>query len=903
MGAFVPAVIKGVVAFFASTGAVAVIVKTVLINVALGAVSKALAKKPRQDTSVPSVSVTVRGSTEYRRLIFGTRKVAGVFVYYGTSGTSSTYLWYVIVLSGHQVNDIKDVWLDTVKIDDANINASTGAVTQGNYTGNLNIWRYTGTDGQTVQSDLDTDFSVWTSTHRLRGCAYLVVRMNRSETAFPTGAPQSISALVDGALLYDPRLDSTNGGSGSHRYTDPSTWEFSRNPVLILRWYLTGGSVINDLTSPLVRYGLKEPASRIDDAYFIAAANVCDEVLTGANETPDGDQSRYLCDLEVTCGETRRAIIEAILATMAGRLVNVHGKWRAYAGDYETPVHTITQDDLYGDIEIQDTTPHTERYNAVAAVFPDSGNDYVDRTTIFRTDSAYETQDGGERLPLEIDLRGVTNQYQAQRLAEIKLRQSRMMRVVKIVGALNLLKVALHENMSFSHARYGWSSRVFRCVERQFEYQEDAGRVTLTLQQEASTVYADLLTADYTTGTSDTDEFQTETPEAPTALTATAMRDGVMLAWTIGSFWQLHGIVEIWRYSAISPFGSATKIWEGRGSNVFIPQNSLTTQYYWATIRTINGQRSSNYPSGNGVAGAPSSVTQWVARGNCVAGGTSARKVGGSSAWDSDVYSIDSYQTCHVQFKPSETNANVMVGLNQDPSADSSYTSIDHAWHCENDGTCGIRENGGSEIVDAGAYTVESVFAISYDGTDVVYTKDGAVIRTVANSGKTFFADSSFYAPDCSVNSLFFGPGPTLDKIATAQIDTDAVGEQFYSFEAGPVTRDLSSGGIASGPSPLHYFEFTASSDGIVWASLDCVMSRVNAGSASLGILANGVIAGESVDITPTAASTDTIISRTVAAAVSAGDTVRVRIHPKTTLTSSSVTASGIEMNVRFYKR
>jgi hypothetical protein len=236
-------------------------------------------------------------------------------------------------------------------------------------------------------------------------------------------------------------------------------------------------------------YGLRD--SNIDWPYVIAAANECDETLSGGVAPPSGSQPRYRCDLEVSTGETREEIIEAILATMAGTHVVVHGNHRVYAGAYDTPTHSFTSDDLYGELEIEDTVDHTRRYNAVAGVYVNAAREYVEQTTIFRTDSSYETQDGGQRIPLELDLRGVTDQYQAQRLCEIKLRQSRMMRSVKLVGALNLLKVALHETLQFSHARYTWTNRVFRCVERQFEFLQDAGRVSLTCQREDAGVWAD----------------------------------------------------------------------------------------------------------------------------------------------------------------------------------------------------------------------------------------------------------------------------------------------------------------------------------------------------------------------------------------------------------------------------
>jgi hypothetical protein len=900
---FAPA-LTAIGSFLASTGAVAVLVKTILINVALGAIAKALTKKPRQDNSVPPVNITVRGTIENRRLVFGTRRVGGVMAFYGAAQETNNVLYYVVVLAGHQVNDIKDVWLDTVKIEDANIDPSTGAVTQGDYTGNLSIYRYNGTAGQAVNASLDADYALWTSDHRLRGCAYMVIRMTRNETAFPTGAPQSASALVEGALIYDPRLDSTNGGSGSHRQTDATTWAYSANPALIARWYLSGGSVTNDVATPLVRYGLKEPAARIDDAYFIAAANVCDETVSGANAPPSGSQARYQCHLEATTGQTRRTILEDILASMAGRLVMNKGRWRVYAGDYETPLHALTQDDLQGEMEVQDTTPHTERYNAVAAVFPDAGNGYLDRTTLFRTDSAYETQDGSERLPVEVDLRGVTNEYQAQRLAEIMLRRSRMMRTVKIVGGRSLLKVALQENVTLSHSRYGWSNRVFRCVERQFEYAEESGKVTLTLQQEASSVYTDMVTADYTTGTSDTDEFQAEIPEAPTGLTVTGVRDGMQISWTLGTFWQLHGIVELWRHTAATPFSSATKIWEGRGNSAFIAQNSLTQGYYWVTVRTINGQRGAAYPAttsspiASGVAGRPLSLTQWVARGNCIAGGTSARKIGGSTAYDSDVYSIDSYQNCHLQWKAGQTNARIVVGLTTNPTAGLDFDDIEYGMYTDDSGSLYIIRSGSTTSV--GTYTIESLLAITYDGSTVRYLVDAVEVGTDSASSLTLFADSSFYTPNSSINSFSFGPGTALDRIGTAQIDTDAIGEQYYDYQAGPVTGGLSGVPAAYGPNPLHDLTFTVSSDGLVWATFDFTASRNN--GALLFIAIDGTSTGVSADVLLPVANTDYVISRTIAFEVLSGDTVTARLSGKYS-PSQSLTISESEINVRFFKR
>lgn len=595
----------------AGVAAAAAIIQSVLINLALGFLAKKLAKRP--DNSVPPLNVTIRNTIEPRHLIVGTRRTGGVLVFYGgtsTGGSKRDLLWYVIVFAGHQVSAIHDIWFDTEKIAEADINsgnAAGGAVGgSSKFAGKAWVWKHLGTAGQTVDTNADGAFTDWTSDHRLQGCAYVVVELQRDDSVFTSGAPQSITGLVDGALAYDPRLDSTNGGSGSHRADDPSTWAFTRNPALLAQWYVTGGSVVNDQTSRMIRYGLREPYTRIPVAYVVAAANHCDETLSGANTTPAGDESRYRCDGEFTCGESRRDILTAILESMAGGAVMVHGQWRIFAGVYDTPIHTLTQADLYeDDFPTQDTSTHQDRYNAVSATYVDASQQYVDATTPFRTNSSYETQDNGEQIPKDppLDLRCVTSQYQAQRIAEIDLRRSRMMRTPTLIGALNLLKVAPWETLLYSHARYGWTNRVFRCKERQFDYTKGAGRVALTCQREDSGVYTDLVTADYTTGTSATGAFQDDGPSSPTSLTPTSVPSGIKFVVGLPADFQVQSVIELYEYTSSTPFGSATRVVRFSGDTYVLSKRDTTTRYYWALIRDRKGIASGTYPASTGQAG------------------------------------------------------------------------------------------------------------------------------------------------------------------------------------------------------------------------------------------------------------------------------------------------------------
>lgn len=593
-----------------------VIARTVLTNFVLSKISKALA--PKQGSAGPSpINVTQRGTTEFRRLVFGTVRGGGLLTFYGASGTNNRFLWYVVVVAHHQVQAIRDVWLDTIRVPSADINPTTGAVSTAVFNNKLSIWRYTGTGAQTVQPDLDAAFTEWTSNHRLRGCAYVVVRMERDDAAFPQGPPQNITALVDGARLYDPRLDSTNGGSGSHRRTDPQTWAFSRNPALVARWILTGGSVVNDQATRLVKYGLRDDDARVDDAYIIAAANECDESVAGSNAPPSGAQPRYTCDIEFNTGQPIREWLQETLATMAGEYVSVKGKHRIYAGAYDTPLHTVTQDDVFGEIESQDTSSADDRYNRVAPIFIDGTQQYVEQTGAFRTAATYETQDG-KVIEKEIPLRGCTDPFRAQRLAEIDLRRSREMRVIQFTACRDLLKIAPYETFTFDHARWGWSGRVFRLIQRQFQFEEGAGEVVITARQIYPGTFTDLLTADYTTGTSANDTRQVESPDPIEGATATAFPQAIRFNLTLPAFFRAGSRIEVWEHTASTPFSAATLLGTYDSNVITIPKRDTTTRFYWFRVRAAASGVSSTFPSGAGLAGAAALVVTTDINNNAV---------------------------------------------------------------------------------------------------------------------------------------------------------------------------------------------------------------------------------------------------------------------------------------------
>ena len=208
----------------------------------------------------------IRSAIADRRIIYGQTKVSGPIVYSTTTGTDNGTLWLVIALADHECQAIDDVYFNDVAIPNSAIDGN-GYVTTGQYANKASIFKHLGSAGQTVDQTLSSnDPTNWDSTHRGDGVAYLVVQLTWDQSVYSSGIP-NISAIVRGKKLYDPR------SAGS-----PTVYTYSANWALAVRDYLTN-----------TVYGMGCSESEINDASFIAAANICDERVTLPTVSPSSD--------------------------------------------------------------------------------------------------------------------------------------------------------------------------------------------------------------------------------------------------------------------------------------------------------------------------------------------------------------------------------------------------------------------------------------------------------------------------------------------------------------------------------------------------------------------------------------------------------------------------------------
>lgn len=324
----------------------------------------------------------------------------------------------------------------------------------------VRVRKHLGTADQVADADLVTESAGgWTAAHRLRGIAYLYVRLEYSGSVFPGGIP-NIKALVRGKKLYDPR------SSPSYAWSD--------NWALVMRDYLTSDQ------------GLACEASEIDDTQIAAAANVCDELVALEMGSPATHQPRYTVNGTVNLADRPVDIIKQLCTAAAGAAVFTQGVWKVFPGAYVTPTVDIDESWLRGGARVLPRKPRRELYNGVRGTFSDPDKFFQPTDFPPVDNSTYVTQDGGEPIWRDIELPYTNDTIRAQRIAKIHLEKSRQSATLELPCNLKAFQVAVWDTVRVSIDRLGYSNKVFQVLSWKFSA---SGGVDLVLQEEASAVY------------------------------------------------------------------------------------------------------------------------------------------------------------------------------------------------------------------------------------------------------------------------------------------------------------------------------------------------------------------------------------------------------------------------------
>ena len=578
----------------AKGGAAAFFLKTAGF-VALSVLSSKLfgPRLPSSVEALGSVSVMTRSSVEYRKRVYGQAIVSGPVIYNNIAGTSNEQVWYQIALSDGEVDDFVEFHLDGDVIPKADVawtagtagadGTGTGYVSTAKYvkgsTNAVRILYYLGHANQVASTLMVT---AWpgdiTNDHRSRGISYVLVGIvyneDTQELWDTDGIPQNIRAVQKGRKVYDPRLDSTviidpttspvTTGSGSHRYNDATTWEWSNNPALCIADYL------NDVMGV-------DPAVSIDWPSIATTADDCDVLVPIPPATsPQTTEKRFTCNGVTSSGTSHKDNLDSLLSSCEGRLTYVSGVWRLRASVWVASTVDIDADDLAGPVQVQGSSTRANRSNRIRGVFVDPARGYEPVEFPLVSDSTYLTRDAGVILTSDLELPMTNTETMAQRIAFRVLEQLDNQIMVNLVLNARGAKVAVGDVVSLTLDKFGWSAKTFRCIEW---HHDPEGTFKLVLREDTAARYTDPAALDYTTANTGGVTYPSTVTPAPSSLAATGVAGGIRLNWTNPAS-KTFDYIEIYE-SASSAWGSASLIASLFADTYTVPHDAGETYYYW----------------------------------------------------------------------------------------------------------------------------------------------------------------------------------------------------------------------------------------------------------------------------------------------------------------------------------
>jgi len=404
-------------------------------------------------------------------IVYGLRQVGISRVFVESSGATNTNLYIAGVLCEGGDAGIQSI--DEIYIDDKLVTWS-GALTDGTVrtvgSADTNFYKdgaslisvqgFYGLDNQSTSSLLDESTN-WDSNYKLSGVAYVAFKFTWNQDAF-NGLPD-VKVTLKGKKIYDPRLDSTKGGSGSHRESTSSTWAYSNNSSLILLDYLRNS-----------RYGKGLPTSAFETNYdsFKSSANTCDTQVTPYTT----GTAINLLTTNAVLDSSQKVIdnVKELLTPMKAIFTYTQGKYKLIIEDSGVSVLSLNKDNIIGGIKILGEKKNS-KYNRVIGTFCNPNKNWQNDTVSFPPfdDSALDVADqhatmlsADNSILLEgrFDFKHITNPYQSEELCEIILRRSRNALGVELRCTSEALNVTIGDIVDLTYVTGGFSAKVFRVM-------------------------------------------------------------------------------------------------------------------------------------------------------------------------------------------------------------------------------------------------------------------------------------------------------------------------------------------------------------------------------------------------------------------------------------------------------
>ena len=466
-------------AALAAGGLSAFLIRTA-ISVGLSLLSQALMKPKSPAASGVKIDGTTAGEDTPMRFVVGRRMVGGHLEYHNSHGQAgrTPNAYYTLVVS---VCDIPRATLRRVRVNDEFV--TLGTVAHPDY-GFPMLEKRVGSDdygwvkfydGTQVSADpmlvsrydADPD-QPWTANHILSGVAYAIITLRFNREVWQ--GPPSLRFEMNGIPLYDPRRDSSVGGSGAHRWSNPATWEPTENLAVIaynlMRGIpMPGGNI----------YGGEVEAEDLPLANAVAGMNVCDTVVSG--------RAQFRGGLEISVDEEPALYIEELLKAGLGQVSELGGVFRTRWGAPDEAVMAITDADIsLSNPQEFDPFPGLEAtYNAIRITHPNIATAWEPAQTPALYNAVWEAEDGGRRLPIQMEVAACFDHGQAQQLQSAYIRDERRFRQHQIVLPPEAQILEPLDTIAWTSERNGYSNKLFEVVASR--YMPKTMMVALTLRE------------------------------------------------------------------------------------------------------------------------------------------------------------------------------------------------------------------------------------------------------------------------------------------------------------------------------------------------------------------------------------------------------------------------------------
>ena len=453
------------------------IISAIITTIITTAISYLIAPKPKaprfnSTDEAKGTLVNKDSNNNPIPVVYGKRQVGLTRVFVESSGSDNQYLYVAGVLcegGGAGITAIDEVYVDDklVTFDGALTDGTLRQVSSSDanyYKGGeslISIQGFYGLDNQSASSLLD-ETTNWTSDHKLSGLAYVALRFKWNQDAF-SGLPE-VRVTVRGKKIYDPRLDSTKGGSGSHRQDDPTTWAYSNNSSLVLLDYLRNS-----------RYGKGLPNDAFETNYdsFKTSANTCDTQVTpysGAVSDINLFETNAVLDSEKKVLEN----VRELLVPMRAIFNYTQGKYKVIIEGTGSSQLLLTKDNVVSEVKLQGENKN-EKYNRVVGTFTNPEKDYQSDTVSYPPydDSALDpadqhatmlSEDNNTLLERSFDMIHVTSPYQAEEICENILKRSRNNLKAEVTVTSEALNLSIGDIVTATYDTAGFSAKPFRVM-------------------------------------------------------------------------------------------------------------------------------------------------------------------------------------------------------------------------------------------------------------------------------------------------------------------------------------------------------------------------------------------------------------------------------------------------------